>query len=70
MSKIIVNKVNVETNEVDSTDYWVFTYDAEKKKIKKKLSFIGVGNTQSRWSLYAATTEQECIDEINRLNLT
>lgn len=70
MSKINVIKIDIETNQVDSINYWCFTYDAEKKIFKKKLDFIDIGKTQSRWELFAATTEQECIDEINRLELT
>ncbi len=70
MSKITIDKIDISTNQVDSTDYWCFTYDANKKKIKKELSFIEIGKTQSKWELFASTTEQECIDEINILNLT
>jgi len=70
MSKITVNKIDIISNEVNSEDYYFFSYDNEKKKIKTKITFIKKGKTQTKWELFAATTEIECEDEIKRLNLT
>ena len=71
MSKINVIQTELTVNEVDSSEYWFFSYDENKKKIKAKTQFVeGKAKTKTKWSLFAATTEKKCEDEIARLGLT
>jgi len=42
-------------------EHWAITYTGST--IMADIFYVENGHTQTRWNLYASTTEQECIDK-------
>ena len=73
MAKFQITTIDLIVNQVSGGDYWFFVYDADKLKIKKDTAYVDVGSiqkTQTKYTIFAADTEQECINKIIELGLT
>jgi hypothetical protein len=60
-----------DINIVDASEnYWYFAYILETKKLINEPIFIKKSTTATIHNLFAATTESECTEEIEKLKLT
>jgi hypothetical protein len=72
MANYKLEKSTLEVNKVSGGDYWFFIYDGNKNKLKKDIQYIepnSTSKTESKYTIFAADTEQECIDKKIELQL-
>lgn len=72
MANFKLDKIHIEANQVSGSNYSFFVYDAVKVKLKKDIKYVEPGSTEkteSKYTIFAADTEQECIDKKIELGL-
>jgi hypothetical protein len=62
-----IEQTTINVNRIIGDNYWFFAHDGER--IIHEPTFVEMGTTESSHQLFVADTEQECLDEIQNLDL-